>query len=282
MGGEALESSKSAGAPRATEGEAKPRRADQPIDRMLAIMEEVVGLRRAASVAEIAEGVELPVPSTHRIVHQLVERGLLKRQLGTTRLLPGSRLVALSADVLQAAMLADDTNRVLTRLSADIGEHCHVGVMADGEVLYVDSARSGRGHGLLFEPGRRAPLHCTSIGKIWLAHLPAQELSRWIENAALPRMTANTIVDAAVLASTVAEVRERGWASSDEELTEGVVGCAVPVHDRKSRLIAALGISVPKARASLSSLEALIPKLREAAGEIGSATSQLDPETKNN
>ena len=253
--------------------EASVLRRDQPIDRMLTIVEEVIRLCRPANVAEIAEGVGLPIPTTHRIVRQLTDRGLLKRQIGTTRLVPGSRLVSLSASALQASMQADEAHRVLERLSAEIGEHCHLGVMAEGAVLYVDSSRSGRSHGLHFEPGRRAPLHCTSIGKIWLAHLPRNDFSRWLKSETLTRMTSNTIVDKEALSSAIIEARDQGWAASDEELTEGVVGCAVPVLDGSRRLIAALGISVPKARTSLSSLKSLLPELRKAANEIGLANS---------
>ena len=244
---------------------------NQPLDRILAVLEEVNRLRRPATIAEIAERVGLPIPTAHRIVGQLLDRAILKRQPGTARILMGSRMLSLSSDTLKSAIVADVSHQILVRLAAEIGEHCHVGAMSEGSILYIDSAHSGRNHGLLFESGQKSPPHCTSSGKIWLAQLSPRELEEWLETTRLVPITARTIVDREAFIADIETVRSRAWASSDEELSEGVIGCAVPILTASGQLIAALGVSAPKARMSPASLEGLIPILRSTADEIGKA-----------
>jgi IclR family acetate operon transcriptional repressor len=237
------------------------------------IVEEVVRLRRPVTVSEIAHNLALPMPTAHRMVRQLVDRGVLKQAFGTKRVLVGPRLATIAAGIMEAAMVADAPHEILARLAAEIGEHCHIGVMAEGEVLYIDSARSGRSYGLHFEPGRRSPLHCTSIGKILLAELSEGEFERWLKGAKLKPLTQKTIVGPDELAAAIAAVRARGWAASDEEVTDGVIGCAVPIRARSGELLAALGISVPSARLEFDALSGLVPRLREAAAQISAVVS---------
>src|SRR6056297_1315128 len=105
---------------------------NQPLDRILAVLEEVNRLRRPATIAEIAERVGLPIPTAHRIVGQLLDRAILKRQPGTARILMGSRMLSLASNTLKSAIVADVSHQILVRLAAEIGEHCHVGAMSEG------------------------------------------------------------------------------------------------------------------------------------------------------
>jgi DNA-binding IclR family transcriptional regulator len=142
-------------------------------------------------------------------------------------------------------------------------------VRADNEVVYVDTVRAARSAGLHFEQGRRAPIHCTSIGKIFLAEMPNGQFDLWLQSTQLTRLTPATIVSARKMKAIVNDVRRNGWAASNEEFAPGVVGCAVPIRLRNGSLIAGLGISVPSARASFAQVKAHVPLLQRMAREIG-------------
>ena len=110
------------------------------------------------SVTNIAGALNLPVPMAHRLVAQLEKRGLLKRALGSKKVLIGEALVRLAVFAVEAAMPTDRPHQILLALSASLGEHVQVGVRSDNDVLYVDTARVPlSGPGLMFEQGRRAP-----------------------------------------------------------------------------------------------------------------------------
>lgn len=239
----------------------------QPLDRVFMVLEAVAAAQRPVTITEIASSVRLPPPTVHRLVGQLLDRDLLKRAVDSKKVLPGGRMVELGAATLEGAFLSDRSHAILNELAVRIAEHCQIGVPAGGEILYVDSARADRRVGLQFNPGRRAPLHCTSIGKLFLASLPAKGLEAWLETTPLPALTPDTIVDPDALRAEIERVRERQWASTHSEYVEGVVGCAVPILKR-GRFVAGLGVSVPAARLDPARFDTLVQDLSAAAEAI--------------
>jgi IclR family acetate operon transcriptional repressor len=245
---------------------------DQPLDRALALLVGVAAAARPMSVSDLASECGLPGPTAHRLVAQLETRGLLKRALGSKKVIVGEALLALSRSALDAAIRADRPHQILLALAADLGEHIQMGIRCENDVLYIDTARAPRsGAGLHFEQGRRAPLYCTSIGKIFLAELPQDEFSWWLAHNPLPPMTPHTITKPTALRAAVNKVRESGWAVSKDEFAAGVIGCAVPIRTPDGRLVAGLGISVPSARLPFKELERFRPRMGRAADAIAKA-----------
>ena len=247
---------------------------DQPLDRLLHVLKVVAQADRPISMTDVAAACGLPVPTAHRLVAQLEERQLLKRVLGSKKLAVGAELVNLGAAAVQAALRADPAHQILTALSSRIGEHCQIGQRADNEVVYVDAVYATRSQGLHFSQGRRSPLYCTSIGKLFLADLPPEQFEWWLTHATLKPVAPNTIVSADALRGVVDAVRKEQWAVSNEEVEAGVVGCAVPIRDAQGRLIAGLGISAPSARVSFDALEAFREPMLAAAAEISATLGQ--------
>jgi IclR family transcriptional regulator, acetate operon repressor len=241
---------------------------DQPLDRALLVIEEVLNAQRPVTLSDIAGSAGLAPATVHRIVTQLEARSLLKRVIGSKRILPGPRLVALGAHILESAFVSDRSHAALTALAQATDEHCHIGIVYEQEVLYVDSARRAASSRLHFEPGTRAPVYCTSIGKVFMASLPKPALDGFTASIPFKAFTPNTITSRAKLVREIGQVRERGWASTDEEFTPGVVGCAVPIKGQSGEFVAGLGISVPKARCTPIQLQAFVPALRSCGSEV--------------
>ena len=246
---------------------------EQPFDRALAVLDAVTGAARPISVTDIAGECGLPVPTVHRLVAQLEKRGLLKRVLGSRKLVVGFGLVRLGIAALEAALCTDRQHQILAAFANRIGEHCQIGLRSDNAVVYVDTAKALRSNGLHFEQGRRAPLHCASIGKLYLAEMSEVEFDWWLAHAPLESLAPRTIVSPAALRSVVRTVRKQGWAVSNQELAVGVVGCAVPIRDFDGRLLAGLGLSVPSARVPFDELPRFRSAMEAAAGEIAAAVS---------
>ena len=223
------------------------------------------------SVTEISGRLSLPVPTVHRIAVHLSERGYLKRAPGSKRFRIGPRLTALGVRAMDAAFAADRPHAILVSLARKLNEHCQIGVVADDQVVYVDSASANRSSGLLFQPGHSAPIYCTSIGKLHLAHLTEDDLAHVLSTLAYQRFTPNTICGAKAAAAEAYRVRRRGWAATNAEYTPGVVGCAVPIYDARGRMIAGLGLSAPQAHVSIANVRSFIPAMQDAARRIAEA-----------
>jgi IclR family transcriptional regulator, acetate operon repressor len=247
---------------------------DQPLDRALAVLSAVADAAHAISMTEIAAECGLPVPTVHRIVAQLERRGLLNRALGSKKLVVGRELVRLGMASLEGALRTDRPHHILATLANRLGEHCQIGRRFDDAIVYIDSATVQRTDGLYFEQGGRAPMHCTSTGKLFLAEMSDADLDFWIAHADLKRMAPATIVSAHALRTVVRKVRQEAWATTIGELVVGVVGCAVPIRTASGRLIAGLGVSAPVARTSPEQLRKYRPLMQSAAAEIAAAISE--------
>jgi DNA-binding IclR family transcriptional regulator len=237
-------------------------------------MQAVCEAGRALSITEIAHACSLPVPTAHRIAAQLEQRSLLKRAFGSRKLLIGPALVRLGAAAIRASVQSDRVHELLVALAAELGEHCQLGTRLENEVVYADTVRAVRSTGLHFEQGRRAPLHCTSIGKLFLAEMSPREFGSWLKTHSREALTVHTLVSERALKAAVSSVRESGWAISQEEMALGVVGCAVPVRLADGQLVGGLGISVPSPRMSVDELPKFRPALERAAAAIAEAIEQ--------
>jgi len=141
--------------------------------------------------------------------------------------------------------------------------------------VYSDTVRAARSTGLHFEQGKRAPLHCSSIGKLFLAEMSPDDFDLWLRSVPRESLTRQTIVSVSGLRIAIKAVRTEAWAASNEEMAVGVVGCAVPVRLSDGALVAGLGVSVPSARITYAELPALRQPMERAAQAITRAIENI-------
>lgn len=239
-----------------------------PTLKPFAFIEAITRAERPLSVSELSALLDVPQPTAHRIVHLLESDGLLEREPGSRRYGPGERLIRMGLGILTTSVRASPRRAILEALSRDIGETCNFGVMIGNHVRYVDRVESAWPFGLRFEPGSRVPLHCTSMGKLFLSYLAAETRRRLLSAAPLHHYTEHTITDPAHLETELARIRASGISTDDQEFLAGVVCVAVPVRGPKGAVAAALAVSAPVARLSLEGALAYVPRLRAAADQM--------------
>jgi len=181
---------------------------------------------------------------------------------------PGARMVQLGLGIVAASMLRAPRHAILESLSQQIGETCNFGVMTGSHVVYLDRVESAWPFGLRFEPGSRVPLHCTSMGKLFLSQLPEQKRALLLRSIPLYRYTENTIVDAARLDAELAKIQSSQVSIDNQEFLAGVVCVAVPVRDAGGQPVAALAVSAPLARMTLEQGLQHVPLLQVAAERL--------------
>jgi DNA-binding IclR family transcriptional regulator len=115
--------------------------------------------------------------------------------------------------------------------------------------------------------GGRAPLHLTSVGKLFLAQDDAQRVRAYATRTGLAGHTRNSITDLGTLERELARVRQYGCARDNEELELGVRCMAAGIHDDQGKLVAGLSISAPADRLE----EAWLERLQATAAQISSA-----------
>jgi DNA-binding IclR family transcriptional regulator len=93
-------------------------------------------------------------------------------------------------------------------------------------------------------------LHCSATGKVLLAFNPPEVLDAVVERG-LARRTPRTITNPKILREKIAEVRERGYAVEQEELTTGYMAVAVPIVGDGRIGVGAISICAPTFRADV-------------------------------
>jgi DNA-binding IclR family transcriptional regulator len=212
---------------------------------------------------EVAAHLEIDKASASRILHTLAQAGYLE-QTSDRRFVPGTKLLPPQASQLvETLRLREDAGSLMARLVERSQECAHLAVLAGDRTLYLDAVQSQHRLRVDHPPGTMAPLHCTALGKVFLAYAGAS-IPRELE-----RYTPRTITDPELLAAHLRSSTGRGYTTDDEEYTVGVRCVAAPLRDGAGRVIAAVGVSGAAARISLDILADLGAFVRLEADAFG-------------
>ena len=237
--------------------------------RSFAILEHVAGSPAPVEVLDIIAKLKLPKATAYRLVDWFVTQGYLLREPGRRRLMVGPKLANLAFGALSSSMRNDAPHVVLQRLVHTLNETCNIGTLLNGEVVYLDRVEAEHWPlRLHYTSGSRVPLHCSAIGKLFLALAAAPRRRRLLQSLELRRFTDNTITDGARLEAELKQIRKEQVSFDREEYLVGVVCIAVPVTGRNGEILAALAIQAPEARMDVQTARRHLPALRSAASEL--------------
>ena len=239
----------------------------QVIERLFLLLEVLAKNGQAMSLKEISEAAELHPSTTHRILNDLtIGRFIERPEAGTYRL--GMRLLELGTlvkDRLNVRDLALGPMRELHRL---IQQPVNLSVRQGDEIIYIERAYSERsGMQVVRAIGGRAPLHLTSVGKLFLASDDIARIRAYATRTGLPSQTRNSLTQLHQLERELQEAQKSGVARDNEELELGVRCIAAGIRDDQGKLVAGLSISAPASRMD----ESWLPKLQSTANEISKA-----------
>ncbi len=229
-------------------------------------------------VSELARRLELGKSNVHRLLTTLVSEGLVEQDPRSGGYRLGIVMFELGEAVKVHLDLHAAAGQVLAQLREQTGESSQVGVLDGDEVVYVDRLESAYSLRLFTETGRRVPAHCTSSGKVLLAHQSTSDRERYLSRGPLPRLTPHTITDPDALRAELTAVRTRGWAEAINEREIGVASLAAPVRDRHGEVVAAVSIGAPVARFGAVPRRRVVHALVEA-GEAVSRRLGWSPES---
>jgi IclR family acetate operon transcriptional repressor len=239
----------------------------------------VQSVSRAASILELlADDGELGITelgrrlgvhkaTASRLVATLSEHGLVERNPATDKVRLGFGLVHLAGAAMTGLDLVQQARPILQALAEQTEETVNLGVLDGGSVVYLDQIAGTRAIVSASWVGRRTPAHCTSNGKVLLAHLRDAELAAFLSHP-LERLTPGTIVDPEALRAQLIEVRARGYAQTIEELEEGLNAVAAPVRRADGGVIAAVSVAGPAFRLRPIELPRIARMTADAAGSV--------------
>ncbi len=194
------------------------------------------------TLAEISRRLGIPKSTAHNLLNTLLSEGLIEKTDGDAYAL-GTRLISLTQSVRVNVELRDRAAPLLRQLADSCDESAYLTYRDGDYALYIYAVESSRRLMARTAVGDRVPLHCTSVGKAILAHLPDQEIRAIIQRVGLPAFTPHTITDSEALYATLATVRQQGFATDYAEHEPGTYCLGAPVRDAQGHVIGACSIS---------------------------------------
>ena len=222
-----------------------------------------------ADLTGVARAAGLHPTTTLRLLESLRSRGFVRQRRGLYEI--GPRAFEIGSTFLNRVSLPREAQGLVEELATRLNETANLGVLMDGEVLYLAIAQAQRELGIQASPGGRHPAHCTALGKMMLAHLHWHEVEEILAEHPPVEATPSTLVDPEALRRELGRVAQQGYAVDAEERTPGVVCIAAPIRDLTGAVVAAISISGPRLRLPRSR----IPELAREVIHFGEEASQI-------
>lgn len=238
------------------------------VTKIFLILEILKKANAPLSITELSKETGIFPSSIHRILDTLKYWGYIEQDSESQKYFLGLKLVELGMIRLHQMNVFNEAAPFLKELAMQFNETVNLGVLDGGEVVYLDKVESTKTVKVIFSRGRRAPVHCTAIGKALLAFQSKAIRMKIIKEKGLKKFNKNTITDIKVLEKELEEVRHSGYSFDRGEQVEEAYCLAAPIFNFNKQVVAAISISVPFFRMDMEKQKAIISAIKESTIKI--------------
>lgn len=220
----------------------------QVIERMMMLLDVLANTPEPASLKVLAQTTGLHPSTAHRILAAMTSVSLVERQDSSTYAL-GIRLLELGNIVKSRINIREIALPFMQRLHEIIGEAINLGIRHEDEIIYVERTSSGRSLvRVVYLVGGRAPLHLTSVGKLFLAADSVADVRAYAKRTDLPGKTPHSLTTLGALEKELDKVRRHDLSFDNEEAEMGLRCIAAPIRNDEGVIVAGLSVSAPTDR----------------------------------
>nr|AGF93146.1 transcriptional regulator, IclR family [uncultured organism] len=238
------------------------------VSRALSILNLLTSNSYTLSLAEISERVDLPKPTTHRMLQSLRNEGFVKQSPEDGSYKVGVKVFEMAHQYAENLDVRKEAQAELRKLNRQFDEIIHLAVLSGSEVVYIDKYDSKRALRIYSSVGKRVPAHCTALGKAILAYLTEYEINRILSEESLTKHTDSTITDRDELDEELESIRDQGFATDQGEHEEEISCIASPIFNHEHDIEAAVSVTIPSMRFNQDKVKEIAPVLKESAGVI--------------
>jgi IclR family pca regulon transcriptional regulator len=233
----------------------------------LRVIEAFDADRQRQSIADIARTTGLDRATCRRLLLTLVDAGYAEHDGKFFWLSP--RTIRLGNAYLHSAALPNLLQQYLEQLSSTIHESCSASILEGDHIVYVARASYERVMSINLRIGSRLPIHCSSMGRVLAAAMEPETARTLLQSVERKAYTAKTMTDLDALMTELGRIREQGYALVDQELEVGLRSIAIPVLDKRNRILASINIGANAARVPLERLTTeYLDRLRDVQTEL--------------
>jgi IclR family KDG regulon transcriptional repressor len=237
--------------------------------------------RNETGISELSVRLAMPKATVYRFLQTMKTLGYVRQEVDSERYGLAMNVFEIGAKALQYPDLVELAKPHMQRLSESTGETVHLGMLIDSEIICVHKVDSRHMLGMHSRVGRRAPLHCTAIGKVLMAWAPLAQRDAILKGCDFQRFREKTITTRAEYDVELQRTLEQGFGQDREEFDDHMRCAAIPIFDRMNQAVAGMSVSFPSFRYDLAREPELVAELRKASREIsrqlGCTAFPLDP-----
>jgi DNA-binding IclR family transcriptional regulator len=248
----------------------------QVIERMMSLLNVLADTPEPASLKMLAQATGLHPSTAHRILAAMTSASLVERQEAGAYGL-GIRLLELGNLVKSRINIREIALPFMQRLHEAIGEAINLGIRHEDEIIYAERTSSGRSLvRVVYLVGGRAPLHLTSVGKLFLAADGIADIRAYAKRTGLPGKTAHSLTSLGALEKELDKVRRHDLAYDNEEAEMGLRCIAAPIRNDEGVIVAGLSVSAPTDRHNPD----WVAQIKATADDISEALGYRKPRSK--
>ena len=244
---------------------------NQSVKKAVTLLRATAASTDGASVSALARAAGLPRATALRLIQTLEQEGFLLRVPQADRVLLGPELVRLARQVDMGTLLREVARGRLSELSEAVRETVTLSVVASDGGLDLVYQVAGPQH---LVPrswvGQRFPMHASSSGKLLLSTYDEQRLERFLRDP-LPALTPHTITTRRALREELERDRARGYASTVDELEEGLAGVSVGIFGESGALVGVINVTGLSQRFDEAARQRAVEHMRDVVDDIEAA-----------
>ena len=249
--------------------EKKLAKVNQSVEKALQLVEVLASSREPMRLGDLAAACGLPASTTLRLVNTLLLHGYANQDPVTLRYSLTLKFAQIGSQVSSQMDIHNLAHPWLLELSSRCGESCCLAIEENRQVVYVDVVEGPDGMLKIMQRiGKRAPLYCTGVGKIFLLNDDAASLEQYIAENGLEPLTSHTITTREGLLSELDRIGRQGYALDDEECEQGARCVAAGVRDYTGKVVAGISVSGPLHRMEPEHIRRIIPQVQRTAQRL--------------
>jgi len=227
-----------------------------------------LGERSDIGITDLSVRLAMPKATVYRFLQTMKSLGYVRQEPDSERYGLAMRMFEIGAKALPSPDLVELAKHPMQMLADATGETVHLGSLIDSEIIYIHKVDSRHMLGMYSRVGRRAPLHCTAIGKVLLAWEHPERRDRILDGAEFKRFRDKTITDRTAFAAELEQVHRQGYGEDREEFDDHIRCLGVPIFDRLGQPIAGMSVSFPTFRFDDAKAPDYIRQLQAASRDI--------------
>ena len=233
------------------------------VEKALDVLFYLSGSVEPRGVTAIAQALDMPKSSTHRLLTTLARRNLVEQD-ERGRYHVGIALIALGLGAQEREPVVVAARPILESAAAEVGETFFLVIARAGQLVVLDKAEGNGFVRAAPQIGSTVPVHATAVGKLYLAFDPSAVS---VPPDGMTAFTQNTLDNEKALREAVEASREQGWASNIEEWQSGLSVLAAPVLVG-GRLVASVALALVSPRLEELGIQTLARRVVHAAEGI--------------